>query len=121
MKGGDRNKKHIITTQTEHKCVLDSCRFLEQEGFDVTYLPVMNATGMVDMEELEGSMRDDTLLVSVMAVNNEIGTRQPVEEIGKLCRSKKILFHTDGKYYLVYVLVTLFVTGLICGEDSSSL
>ena len=105
MKGA-KNKKHIITTQTEHKCVLDSCRFLEQEGFDVTYLPVMNATGMVDMEELEGSMRDDTLLVSVMAVNNEIGTRQPVEEIGALCRSKKILFHTDGKlFYLADMVV----------------
>ncbi len=99
MKGG-KNKKHIITTQTEHKCVLDSCRFLEQEGYDVTYLPVMEATGMVDMAELESSIREDTLLVSVMAVNNEIGTRQPIEEMGKLCRSKKILFHTDGTYYL---------------------
>ena len=107
MKGA-KNKKHIITTQTEHKCVLDSCRFLEQEGFDITYLPVMNATGMVDMEELENSMRDDTLLVSVMAVNNEIGTRQPVEEIGALCRSKKILFHTDGKLRLLIVLIVLF-------------
>ena len=97
---GSKHKKHLITTQTEHKCVLDSCRFLEQEGFDITYLPVMEATGMVDMEELESEMREDTLLVSVMAVNNEIGTRQPVEEIGKLCRSKKILFHTDGEFIL---------------------
>ena len=96
MKGA-KNKKHVITTQTEHKCVLDSCRFLEQEGYDVTYLPVQEATGMVCMEELKSSLREDTLLVSVMAVNNEIGTRQPVEEIGKLCRSKKILFHTDGE------------------------
>lgn len=100
MKGGTKNKKHVITTQTEHKCVLDSCRFLEQEGFDITYLPVENATGMVNMDVLESSMREDTLLVSVMAVNNEIGTRQPVEEIGKLCRSKKILFHTDAAQML---------------------
>mmetsp|Transcript_24653 Transcript_24653/g.49175 ORF Transcript_24653/g.49175 Transcript_24653/m.49175 type:complete len:472 (-) Transcript_24653:105-1520(-) len=97
---GNKNKKHVITTQTEHKCVLDSCRFLEQEGYDVTYLPVMEATGMVCMDELENAMRDDTLLVSVMAVNNEIGTRQPVEEIGALCRKKKILFHTDAAQML---------------------
>mmetsp|Transcript_11429 Transcript_11429/g.24375 ORF Transcript_11429/g.24375 Transcript_11429/m.24375 type:complete len:473 (+) Transcript_11429:88-1506(+) len=97
---GPKNKKHVITTQTEHKCVLDSCRSLEQEGYDVTYLPVQNATGLVDMEELEASVREDTLLVSVMAVNNEIGTRQPVEEIGALCRSKKILFHTDAAQML---------------------
>ena len=111
MKGGTKNKKHVITTQTEHKCVLDSCRFLEQEGFDITYLPVENATGMVNMDVLESSMRDDTLLVSVMAVNNEIGTRQPVEEIGKLCRSKKILIHTDGKcyHYCLAVVVVIVV------------
>lgn len=96
-------KRHLITTQTEHKCVLDSCRALEQEGFDITYLPVQIATGMVNMEELESAMREDTLLVSVMAVNNEIGTRQPIEEIGSLCRSRKILFHTDGKYNILVV------------------
>jgi len=100
---GSKNKKHLITTQTEHKCVLDSCRFLEQEGFDITYLPVMEGTGLVDMEELEGAMREDTLLVSVMAVNNEIGTRQPIEEMGKLCRSRKILFHTDGEFIILYL------------------
>ena len=97
--GGTTGKarRHLITTQTEHKCVLDSCRSLEQEGYDVTYLPVQASTGMVDVEELGSVMRDDTLLVSVMAVNNEIGTRQPIEEIGKLCRSRKVLFHTDGE------------------------
>lgn len=93
-KGG--KKKHVITTQTEHKCVLDSCRSLEQEGFDVTYLPVEEATGRINMTDLQNAMRDDTILVSIMAVNNEIGTRQPVEEIGELCRSRKIFFHTDG-------------------------
>ncbi len=89
-------KNHVITTQTEHKCVLDSCRSLEQEGYDVTYLPVSAATGRVDMKQLEDAMRPETILVSVMAVNNEIGTRQPIEEIGALCRSRKVFFHTDG-------------------------
>jgi len=88
-------KKHVITTQTEHKCVLDSCRILESEGVDVTYLPVQSS-GMVDLEQLEAAIRPDTSLVSVMTVNNEIGVIQPVEEIGRLCRSKKIFFHTDA-------------------------
>ena len=88
-------KKHVITTQTEHKCVLDSCRILESEGIDVTYLPV-KSDGLVDMEKLEAAIRPDTSLVSIMTVNNEIGVIQPVEEIGKLCRSKKIFFHTDA-------------------------
>jgi len=96
----ERKGKHIITTQTEHKCVLDSCRSLEKEGYDVTYLPVEQATGRVSMKDLENAMREDTLLVSVMAVNNEIGTLQPLEEIGKLCRSRKILFHTDAAQML---------------------
>merc|ERR1719369_2540905 len=88
-------KKHVITTQTEHKCVLDSCRILESEGVEVTYLPVKN-NGLIDLELLEATIRPDTSLVSVMTVNNEIGVIQPVEEIGKLCRSKKIFFHTDA-------------------------
>ena len=73
--------KHVITTQTEHKCVLDSCRSLEMEGYDVTYLPVEPATGRVDMDELKAAIRDDTVLISVMAVNNEIGTLQPLSLI----------------------------------------
>ncbi|KAL7553039.1 hypothetical protein ACHAWF_016282 [Thalassiosira exigua] len=97
---GKPAKRHVITTQTEHKCVLDSCRSLEQDGFDVTYLPVQESTGMVDLEELENAMREDTLLVSVMAVNNEIGTRQPIEEIGRACRKRKVLFHTDAAQML---------------------
>jgi len=88
-------KRHIITSQTEHKCVLDSCRHLQDEGFDVTYLPVQ-PSGLINMEELEAAIRPDTALVSIMAVNNEIGVIQPLEEIGKLCRSKKVFFHTDG-------------------------
>lgn len=88
-------KKHIITTTIEHKCVLDSCRALEMEGFQVTYLPV-GKNGLISLEELEKAMRPDTVLVSVMLVNNEIGVLQPIDEIGKLCRSKKIFLHTDA-------------------------
>lgn len=87
-------RKHIITTQTEHKCVLDSCRALEAEGFDVTYLPV-KTNGLIDLEALASAIRPDTAIVSIMGVNNEIGVVQPLEEIGKLCRSKKVFFHTD--------------------------
>ena len=93
--GRSGKKKHIITTQTEHKCVLDSCRHLQDEGFEVTYLPVQ-PNGLVDMKELEAAIRPDTALVSIMTVNNEIGVIQPMEEIGKLCRSKKTFFHTDA-------------------------
>uniref|UniRef100_A0AC34R3V3 Cysteine desulfurase n=1 Tax=Panagrolaimus sp. JU765 TaxID=591449 RepID=A0AC34R3V3_9BILA len=88
-------KKHIITTQTEHKCVLDSCRYLENEGFEVTYLPVQK-NGIVDMKLLEQSIRPETALVSVMTVNNEIGVLQPIKEIGELCRKNKVFFHTDA-------------------------
>ena len=92
--------KHIITTQTEHKCVLDSCRSLEMEGFEVTYLPVQRQTGQVDLNELKAAIRDDTILLSVMAVNNEIGTLQPLKAIGEICRSNKIIFHCDAAQML---------------------
>ncbi|XP_068329639.1 cysteine desulfurase, mitochondrial-like [Pyrus communis] len=88
-------KRHVITTQTEHKCVLDSCRHLQQEGYDVTYLPV-KTDGLIDLDELRSSIRPDTGLVSVMAVNNEIGVIQPMEEIGEICKQFKIPFHTDA-------------------------
>lgn len=88
-------KKHIVTLQTEHKCVLDSCRYLEMNGFEVTYLPVQK-NGLVDLEVLEKSIRPDTALVSTMLVHNEIGVIQPVAEIGKICRKKKVHFHTDA-------------------------
>jgi len=93
--GRSGKKKHIVTTQTEHKCVLDSARHLQEEGFEVTYLPVQN-DGLVNMKQLEDAIRPDTMLVSVMTVNNEIGVIQPMEEIGKLCRKKKTFFHTDA-------------------------
>ncbi|XP_063311827.1 cysteine desulfurase [Pelobates fuscus] len=88
-------KKHIITTQTEHKCVLDSCRSLEAEGFQITYLPV-KSNGLLDLKVLEEAIRPDTSLVSVMAVNNEIGVKQPIHEIGHICSSRKVFFHTDA-------------------------
>jgi cysteine desulfurase len=88
-------KKHVITTQTEHKCVLDSCRHLQQEGFEVTYLPVRK-DGLIDMEELKAAIRPDTGIVSIMTVNNEIGVIQPMAEIGELCRKNKIFLHTDA-------------------------
>ena len=87
-------KKHIITLATEHKCVINSCRDLELEGFKITFLPVKQ-NGLVDLNLLENSITDETSLVSIMAVNNEIGVIQPLEEIGKICRKKQIYFHTD--------------------------
>jgi cysteine desulfurase len=87
-------RNHIVTVVTEHKCVLDTCRHLEQEGFTVTYLPV-KTDGLVDMAELEAAITDKTSIVSVMAVNNEIGVVQPIAEIGALCRKKGAFFHTD--------------------------
>jgi len=89
------SKKHIITTVTEHKCVLDSCRVLEQQGIKVTYLPVQT-NGLIDMNQLREAITPDTGLVSIMAVNNEIGVVQPIAEIGALCREKKVFFHTDA-------------------------
>ncbi|MEL7142241.1 MAG: IscS subfamily cysteine desulfurase [Cyanobacteria bacterium J06643_4] len=87
--------KHIVTVQTEHNAVLDPCRYLETLGFSVTYLPV-RSDGLIDLSELEQAFQPDTILVSVMAANNEIGVLQPLEKIGKLCRSRNILFHTDA-------------------------
>lgn len=88
-------KRHLVTSQTEHKCVLDSCRALESEGFQVTYLPV-KPSGLIDLSGLEAALRPDTALVSIMTVNNEIGVRQPIEAIGELCRSRGVFFHTDA-------------------------
>ncbi|MFB2968273.1 IscS subfamily cysteine desulfurase [Aerosakkonema sp. BLCC-F183] len=87
--------RHIITVQTEHNAVLDPCQYLESLGFEVTYLPVQK-DGLIDLTELENSFRPDTILVSVMAANNEIGVLQPIAEIGAMCRDRQILFHTDA-------------------------
>jgi cysteine desulfurase len=86
---------HIITQVTEHKAVLDTCKRLEKSGIRVTYLPV-KADGLIDLEDLKRAMDDKTILVSIMFANNEIGVVQPVAEIGKLCRERGVLFHSDG-------------------------
>lgn len=87
--------KHLITVKTEHKAVLDSMRHLETEGYEVTYLDVQE-DGLIDLEALRAAMRPDTILVSVMAVNNEIGVIQDLEAIGAMCRERGILFHCDA-------------------------
>jgi cysteine desulfurase len=87
--------KHIITCKTEHKAVLDTCRQLEREGFEVTYL-APESNGLIDLAKLEAAMREDTILVSIMHVNNEIGVIQDISAIGEMCRSRKIVFHVDA-------------------------
>ena len=87
-------KNHIITVVSEHKCVLDACRHLEQEGIEITYLPI-NPNGIIDLEILKESITNQTMLVSVMAVNNEIGVIQPLKEIGKVCRERGVFLHSD--------------------------
>lgn len=88
-------KNHIITVATEHKCVINSARDLEQEGFEVTFLPV-EQNGLVDLEKLKAAITDKTSIISVMAVHNEIGVMQPIAEIGAICRQKGVFFHTDA-------------------------
>ena len=90
-----KKKNHVITVATEHKCVLESCAQLEREGFNVTYLPVQ-ANGLLDLDVLKDAIDDNTCLVSVMAVNNEIGVIQPIADIGALCREGGVFFHTDA-------------------------
>ncbi|ART78747.1 IscS subfamily cysteine desulfurase [Oceanisphaera avium] len=90
-----RKGKHIITSKTEHKAVLDPCRQLEREGYEVTYLEPQ-PSGLFTLEQIENALRDDTILVSIMHVNNETGVIQDVKAIGELCRSRKIMFHVDG-------------------------
>lgn len=91
---GDR-KRRVVTTQTEHKCVLESCRRLEREGFEVIYLPV-ESNGLLDLDRLTAAVTEETAIVSVMAVNNEIGVIQPLAEIGAICHAKGAYFHSDA-------------------------
>jgi cysteine desulfurase len=94
--------KHLITVQTEHNAVLGPCRYLESLGFEVTYLPI-NADGLLNLADLAAGLRPDTVLVSVMAANNEIGVLQPLAEIGQLCRQHQVLFHTDAAQALTKI------------------
>ncbi|MCR5020690.1 cysteine desulfurase NifS [Ruminococcus sp.] len=93
--GAKNGKRHIITTNIEHHAVLNTCEYLEKHGFEVTYLHA-DSDGIISTDLVEKAIRDDTAVVSVMAVNNEIGSIQPVNEIGEICRSKGVLFHTDA-------------------------
>src|SRR6266545_3604143 len=86
---------HIITAVTEHKAVIDSCKHLEKDGYRVTYLAVKK-DGRISLDELKAAMDDKTILVTIMAANNEIGVLQPVAEIGKLCHERGVIFHTDA-------------------------
>ncbi|RPB01492.1 PLP-dependent transferase [Choiromyces venosus 120613-1] len=90
-----KSKKHIIASQTEHKCVLDLCRHLQDEGYDITYVPIKN-NGLINLEHLEKEIHPDTALVAIMMVNNEIEVIQQMEEIRKLYRKQGVFFHTNG-------------------------
>ncbi len=95
MRFASQEKKHIITSNFEHHAVLHTCEYLEKHGFEVTYLPVDNM-GFISPEQVEKAIRPDTALVTIMYANNEIGTIQPIAEIGRVCRDKGVLFHTDA-------------------------
>lgn len=95
---------HIITTKIEHHAVLHTCEFLEKAGFEVTYVGV-DANGMIRIDELVKAIRKDTILISVMAANNEIGTLQPIDVIGKIAKEKKILFHTDAVQAFGHIVI----------------
>ncbi len=98
--------KHVITVKTEHKAVLDPCRELEREGFEVTYLDVME-NGLVDLDVLKAAIRPDTVVISTMFVNNEIGVIQDIETIGEICREKGIIFHVDAAQATGKVVIDL--------------
>ena len=100
--------KHIVTLKTEHKAVLDTCRELEREGFEVTYLDVQE-DGLLDLEVFKAALRPDTILASVMFVNNEVGVIQPIAEIGEICRGKSIIFHVDAAQATGKVAIDLAV------------
>jgi cysteine desulfurase len=107
----EKKGKHIITVATEHKAVLDSCHALERDGFEVSYLDV-KADGRIDLDVLAAAIRPDTILISVMFANNEIGVIQPIAEIGALCKEKGVLFHCDAVQALAYVPINVEALGI---------
>ena len=98
--------KHIITSKIEHHAILHTCEYLEKQGYEVTYLDV-DEDGKISLEELKAAVRPDTILISVMAANNEIGTIEPIAEIGKIAHEKGILFHTDAVQAYVHIPLNL--------------
>jgi cysteine desulfurase len=102
---------HIVTCVTEHKAVLDSCKVLQKRGFEVTYLPVQ-ADGVIDLQRLKDALTDKTILISIMAANNEIGTIQPVSEIGRLAKQRGIVFHSDATQAVGKIPVDVNETGI---------
>ena len=103
--------KHIITTKIEHHAILHTCEYLESRGFDVTYLDV-DENGLINLEQLQSAVRPDTILISVMFANNEIGTVEPIAEIGKLAKEKGILFHTDAVQAFGHVPINVDEMGI---------
>src|SRR3989338_8849786 len=95
VKANKHKGNHIITTKIEHHAVIDACKALEKEGFEITYLDV-DRDGIVRIDDFKNAIKPNTILATIMYANNEIGTIQPIEEIGKICRERKIFFHTDA-------------------------
>lgn len=107
----EKGKKHIITSVFEHHAVLHTCEYLEKHGFEVTYVPV-SSDGFVNPEDIKNAIREDTALVTIMYANNEIGTIQPVEEIAKICKEKKVIFHTDAVQAVGHVEIDVKKQGI---------
>ncbi|MDE5557091.1 MAG: cysteine desulfurase NifS [Ruminococcus sp.] len=106
-----KGKKHIITSVFEHHAVLHTCEYLEKHGYEVTYVPV-SADGFVNPEDIRNAIREDTALVTIMYANNEIGTIQPIEEIAKICKEKKVIFHTDAVQAVGHVEIDVKKQGI---------
>lgn len=107
----EKKGKHIITSSIEHPAVLNSCKYLKEKGFEITFLPV-DSYGKVDLEKLEKSIRNDTILVSIMTANNEIGTIQDIKSIGEICKRHKVLFHTDAVQALGQIPINVEEMGI---------
>ncbi len=106
-----KGKKHIITSVFEHHAVLHTCQALEKEGFEVTYLPVYE-NGVVKAEDVRDAIRDDTAIVTIMYVNNEIGTVQPIDKIAEICNEKKVIFHTDAVQAVGHINIDVHAQGI---------
>lgn len=105
--------KHIITTKIEHSAILNTCEFLEKQGYDITYLDV-TPEGVIDIKELESAIREDTILISIMYVNNEIGTIEPIKEIAEIAHKHNIIFHTDAVQAIGEIRINVEEMGIDC-------